>query len=245
MKLRFLAMLSMAATVSLFTSCGSGEDKTTETTTDSTTATTATETTPVSTISTTPIDYMVVIHKVKDFSKWKPSYEEHDSMRLANGIHSYSIGRGTVDSSQVIVIVKVDDMDKAKAFSKDPSLKAAMQKGGVTGAPKIMFSRVLLSDSAVVNTEARVLTQFTVKDYDAWKRSFDSTRALNTDNGLKVRAYGHDADDSHKVFIVSAVLDEAKAKAYFDSDEIKKRMAAGGVVGAPNRFMYQTVQRYK
>jgi hypothetical protein len=35
----------------------------------------------------------------------------------------------------MLVVLRVDDTTKAKAFSKDPGLKAAMQKGGVLGAP--------------------------------------------------------------------------------------------------------------
>lgn len=37
---------------------------------------------------------MIVIRKVSDFAKWKISYDEHDSLRLVNGIHSYVIVRG-------------------------------------------------------------------------------------------------------------------------------------------------------
>ena len=46
---------------------------------------------------------------------------EHDSMRLANEIHSYVIGKGLQDSNTVLVAVKVNDMAKAQTFAKDPS----------------------------------------------------------------------------------------------------------------------------
>ena len=111
--------------------------------------TTTPEITPVNTIVTTPQNMMVVTHKVADFAKWKTSYDEHDSLRLANGIHSYVIGRGMQDSNMVLVAVKVDDMAKAKAFAKDPSLKKAMQKGGVTGAPTISFITTIWQDTGL------------------------------------------------------------------------------------------------
>src|SRR6476620_3044793 len=50
-----------------------------------------------STIVTTPQNMMVVTHKVADFDKWLASYEAHDSIRLAYGIHSYVIGRSVKD----------------------------------------------------------------------------------------------------------------------------------------------------
>src|SRR5687768_11496114 len=110
--------LFCAAMVFFLTSCGGNEEKSTDTTSTDTTATEVTTPTSTSTIITTPQSMMVATHRVKDFAKWKVSYDEHDSMRLANGIHSYVIGRGLQDSNMVFVAIKADDMDKAKAFAK-------------------------------------------------------------------------------------------------------------------------------
>ena len=120
---RFAGLLFCAAMVLFLTSCGGGgseEDNCTDTTTvDSTSTTPATP--EVNTIITTPQNMMVVTHKVADFAKWKASYDEHDSLRLANGIHSYVIGRGLHDSNMVLVAVKADDMAKQKHLPKIPA----------------------------------------------------------------------------------------------------------------------------
>ncbi len=233
----------MAAMLFSF-SCGSNETKTEQATGDSTAAsTTPAPSAPASTISTEPVTTMATMHKVKDFDAWLASYEANDSLRLANGIHSYVIGRGTKDPSMVLVVVKVDDLAKAKAFSKNASLKQAMQKSGVIGAPTFRFSTLTFRDTAQIATTLRSNTSITVKDWDKWQKSFDSTRQLNTDNGLAIRAYGHDADDNHKVTIVSAILDSAKAAAYWNSDMLKQRRAASGA-GEPTRFIYMMVKRY-
>jgi len=226
-------------------SCGSNESKIDQASADSTapSSSTPSSTTPASTISTEPITMMVATHKVKNFATWLASYEAHDSLRNANGVHSYVIGRGTKDTSMVMVVVKVDDLAKAKAFSKNASLKQAMQKGGVVGAPTIRFVTLVFRDTADVSTALRSSTSITVKDWDRWHKSFDSTRQLNSDNGLATRAYGYDPDDNHKVSIVSAILDSAKAAAYWNSDELKKRREASGA-GEPTRFIYTMVKRY-
>jgi hypothetical protein len=242
---RFSLLLPCAAIIFFLVSCGGNEQKESSesTTADSTTA--ATETTlPVNTIITTPQNMMVGTHKVKDFAKWKASYDEHDSLRLANGIHSFVVGRGAQDSNMVLVAVKVDDLNKAKAFAKDPSLKKAMQKGGVVGAPTIRFVTMEFQDTGTIGTDLRSRATFTVKDWDTWKRTFDSTRQVNTDNGLVLRAYGHDADDNHKVVLVAAITDTAKARAFWNSELLKQRRAVGGVIGEPQRFIYHMVQRY-
>src|SRR5258705_4058536 len=149
-----------------FLSCNSNEESkpTDSTTSDTSTAKTTTETPPPSTISTTPQGMMSVRHHVKDFAKWLASYETHDSMRLANGIHSYVIGRGDMDSNMVLVAVKVEDMAKAKAFAKNPSLKQAMQKGGVTSAPVMNFTTMVYQDSALIDSILRSITNITVTD---------------------------------------------------------------------------------
>lgn len=244
----FFSMLFGAAMIFFISSCGGNDEKKSSdstTTSDTTAATTTTEATmPVNTIVTTPTNMVVVRHKVADFAKWKMAYDGHDSARMADGLHNYVIARGEQDSNMVMVALKADDLAKAKAFTKDPGLKKAMQKGGVTGMPIIRFITMVYQDTSTNESTLRSASFVKVKDWDAWKHSFDSTRVLNTDNGLKLRAYGYDPDDHHSVTIVSAITDTAKARAYFNSDLLKQRRAASGVVGTPERFIYNVVQRY-
>jgi hypothetical protein len=247
---RFPRTLFYATLAFFFASCGSNKEKTgTETTTsDTTTSTTTTATTPstteTSTVVTSPQNMMIARHKVANFSKWKASYDAHDSLRMANGLHSYVIGRGVDDSNMVLVAVKADDMAKAKAFAKDPSLKKAMQEGGVTGTPTFNFTTMIFQDTAKLNSDIRSMSTFTVKDWDAWKNKFDSGKQVRMDNGLMDRAYGYDPDDKHKVMVVVAVMDTAKAHAFWKSDQLKQLRAASGVTGTPQRFVFHVVQRY-
>ncbi len=247
-QLRFSYVLVYTTVMIFLTACGGGgREKNTADTTLTDTDTTAgivSATSESNTTITTPQNMLLVRHKVANFSKWLPSYDEHDSMRLANQIHSYVIGRGVKDSNMVVVALKIDDLDKAKTFSKDPSLKKAMQKGGVMGVPAMTFVTMTYQDTAMIQSDVRSWTSFTVKDWDTWQKAFEEGRQDRMDNGLTVRAYGHDADDNKKVVVVVAVLDSAKATAFWKSDMLKQKMAAGGVVGAPERFLFRVVKRY-
>jgi hypothetical protein len=237
---RFSALL-LSMTMSLFfISCNNEETKTEPANAD----TTAAAPEPVNTIVTTPELMGLIKHKVKDFAAWKVAYDAHDSVRLANGIHSYVIGRGMDDSMMVIVAMKVDNLDKAKAFAKDASLKERMQKGGVVGAPEISFIQVMWQDTVNVGAIPRVITTYTVKDYDTWKKGFAEGKQDRIDNGIVDRQYGHDADDNKKISTVTALTDMEKAKAYWSSDAIKKRIEAGGITSPLNRFVFKIVQRY-
>jgi len=246
-QLRFCCTLFCAGLVILLSSCGSNEEKTTADTMGTDTATT-TASTPApaeaNTIVSTPQGMMMAKHRVSDFSKWKTSYEEHDSLRQANGLHSYVIGRGVEDSNMVLVAVKADDMARARAFAKDPSLKQAMQKGGVAGTPMFYFTTMVFQDTAKIASDIRSLTTFTVKDWDTWRKAFESHKQTRTDNGLMQRAYGYDTEDNHKVTLVIAVTDTAKAYAFWKSDLLKQQREESGVTSTPQRFIFRVVQRY-
>jgi len=230
--------------ICLLASCSGGGTEN-KTSTDTTAVdTTKTVVAPKVTTITTPVNMLVVTHKVSNYAKWKVAYDAHDSARLANGIHSYVIGRGFKDSNMIMVALKVDDTVKAKAFAKDPGLKKAMQKGGVMGMPTLTLTTMLFQDTATISSDLRSRTTFMVKDWAAWQKSFEEGNQERMDNGITTRAYGHNSDNDKKVVLVTAVLDTAKAFAYYKSDMLKKRRAASGVVGEPVRFLYRVVQRY-
>ena len=122
----------------------------------------------------------------------------------------------------VLVALKVDDMAKAKAFTKDPGLKKAMQKGGVTGMPSFAYLTMTFQDTATVASDIRSRTTFMVKDWGAWQKEFEDGKQERLDNGISLRAIGHDADNDKKVVLVTVVLDTAKAFSYYKSDMLKK-----------------------
>ena len=100
----------------LFSSCNNNENKTATATTDSTATNSDAKTkTTELTVVTTPQNVMIVWHKVADFTKWKASYDEHESMRMSNGIHNYVIGRDEGDSNMILVATKVDDQAELPA----------------------------------------------------------------------------------------------------------------------------------
>ena len=230
-------------------SCGDqSDDKDNGTTdtdgSDSATGTTPATTTPSSTFVTRPEIMMFIIHKVADYDKWLTNYEEHDSVRLSNGVHNYVIGYSTTDRTKIFVALKSDQADKAKAFGKSADLRQAMQKGGVRGAANMKVYNITFQDTGKISTNLRSQTTFTVKDWDTWQRSFDSTRQIRVDNGLIDRAYGHEVDNNKKVTLVVAVTDTTKAYAFWKSDQIKQLRKNSGVIGTPERFNFRIVKRY-
>ena len=83
--------------------------------------------------------YLLIRHKVADFTKWKPMYEAHQSARTAAGLKDRLILRGLDNPNEVVILFELGDVAKARAFASSPSLKAAMEKAGVVDQPEIHF----------------------------------------------------------------------------------------------------------
>jgi hypothetical protein len=198
----------------------------------------------VSNIVTDTENIVVVRYKVSDYAKWMDTYDSRDSMRNANGLHNYAIGRGVMDMNEIMVAVKADDMEKAKEFSKGSELQSALKKGFVSGKADYIFTKVVYQDMSPNMPDLRAMTFFKVKDWNAWKASFESSRQVRIDNGLIDRAYGFEDDDSTSVILVVAVKDSTKAEAFWNSDLIKQRRKESGVTGDVERFVYRVVKKY-
>jgi len=243
----FFSILVFVTLSFILLSCGGGaKDNTEEATADTTEAASKTEpaAAAVNTIINTPQNMVMILHKVANFQKWHAAYEADDSARLANGLHNYVIGRGLRDTNMVLVVMKADDVEKAKARGKSADLKKVMQKAGVTSTPEFLYTTTTWQDTANIGDGIRSRTIMNVKDYTAWEKNFQTGKQERLDNGITDRAYGYDVSDKTKVSLVTAVTDTTKAFAYYNSDALKKRREAGGVTGEPKRFLFRIAKRY-
>ena len=242
MQLKFVTACAVAGLFFL-NSCNSGGEKKTEATTKDTTTVEKKDTMPPAKPAK-PSNLVVMRHKVANYSKWLPAYEGHDSVRRAYGIHNYILGRDLDDSNMVTVSMIMDDAAKAKEFAALPNLKDAMKKGGVTGTPTMQYLDVQMLDTTAQVGPMRLRVTHKVKDWDTWKKAFDSHKQARVDAGLSDRVIAYDVDDHSIVTIVMAVSDLAKAKAFSTSKDLKDKMAEGGVIGAPTIVWYHIVKKY-
>ncbi|MEP7110223.1 MAG: hypothetical protein ABI760_19665 [Ferruginibacter sp.] len=225
-------------------SCGSGGDKKAdEPTTDTTAAVKAPEP-ALAPEPAKPGNVLIIQHKVANFIKWRPAYESHDSVRRAHGLTNYILGRGLNDSNMVVVILKMDDVNKAKELGASPELKTRMQKGGVIGKPTITYLDVVMNDQSPIEQTARLMVTHKVKDWDAWKKEFDDHKQARMDAGLIDRGLGYSDGDNHMVSMVFAVTDMQKALAFTKSADLKDKMTKAGVDGPPTFLFYNIVQKY-
>jgi hypothetical protein len=84
-------------------------------------------------------DYLLVRHKVRDFSEWKRGYDAHRSMREAAGLTEQKLLHGSEDPNEVILLFQAQDAARAHAFAESADLRDTMRKVGVVDTPDIYF----------------------------------------------------------------------------------------------------------
>jgi heme-degrading monooxygenase HmoA len=81
--------------------------------------------------------YVLVRHKVEDYAKWKPMFDDHGATRKASGFRGHHLFRDADDPSELVILFEVDDMEKARQFCQSEDLRQAMQRAGVSDQPDI------------------------------------------------------------------------------------------------------------
>lgn len=245
-RFKIWASITIAVSMVIFiSSCNNGEDKKIDTAAADTTAAKPMEPKMEPAVVAKPGNFLLITAKVASYRKWLLAYEGDDSVKMANGLTNYVVGRGLgSDSNTILVALKMADVAKAKAFASSALLKEKMKKSGVIGAPSsVNFVESVMMDSSA-NAPTRVIMTHKVKDWSAWKKEFDSHKQIRIDAGLSDRVVGHFVDDTHMVTLVFAITDLAKAKAFMASKDLKDKMAAAGVEGPPTVFYYTVAKKY-
>jgi len=235
---KFLLACSLAA---LIFSCNSSAEVKEEA---RQTADTPNAVTAAPTAAFTPFDVVEVIHTVKDYDKWRPIFDDDSVARKASGLEFIALGRNIDNPNDVLIVLNVSDVQKAKEFVANPRLKEVMEKGGVASKPDVQFLHVLRFNPDGKEKQWVTVTH-KVKDFDAWLKVFDEEGpAARAEQGLLDVVLARGIDDPnvvHLVFDIKAT-DLAKAKAAITSAEKKQLMMKAGVEGAPRISFYKSAE---
>jgi len=86
-----------------------------------------------------------------------------------------------------------------------------------------------------------MLGQATVEDFDAWKSNFDDNEPFRAEHGELGFQVFQSVEDPNEVTIVFEWDAAENARALFESDEMRARLADAGVVGEPDLSFYEKV----
>ena len=82
---------------------------------------------------------MIIRHKVSDYGKWRPAFDQHAAMQKAAGLNNPRVLRSADDKSEIVIIFDTTDTKKAKEFASSSNLKEVMTKAGVIDVPTMYF----------------------------------------------------------------------------------------------------------
>ena len=91
------------------------------------------------------MSYMIVRHKVREFSTWKTVFDEHGSTRASAGCKGGRLFRFSEDPNHLLMVFEWDNHENARTFAQSEDLRntiplPAVQKKGsretrLPGAP--------------------------------------------------------------------------------------------------------------
>jgi hypothetical protein len=82
---------------------------------------------------------LMIRHKVKDYSKWRPAFDQHAGAQKSAGLTNPHIFRSADDRNELVILFDTKDTTRARGFVASPDLKETMAKAGVMDSPTFYF----------------------------------------------------------------------------------------------------------
>ena len=83
--------------------------------------------------------HILIHHKIEDYSKWKPAFDDHASYRAENGSMGGKVFRNADNPNDIFVLLEINSIENAKKFVSSVDTQEAMKNAGVVGMPEIYF----------------------------------------------------------------------------------------------------------
>jgi hypothetical protein len=81
---------------------------------------------------------------------------------------------------------------------------------------------------------AHMFIRHQVQDFDKWKPAYDAHQQARAAAGLQELHLWHNLDAPNEIVLLFEVSEVEQARAFAESKDLNERMAAAGVMGAPD-----------
>jgi hypothetical protein len=98
----------------------------------------------------------------------------------------------------------------------------------------VIYQYLAKSMSNPQNTNHNLTLHFKVKDFGAWRQTYNNDEKGRSAAGITNGRVFHGPEDPNDVVILQDVSDESKARTWLGSDAVKTAMQNGGVIGTPS-----------
>lgn len=83
--------------------------------------------------------YALVRHKVEDYERWKPVFDEDAANREAGGSKGGYLFRNADDPNELLILFEWDELENVRRFGQSDELRQKMQRAGVADRPDFYF----------------------------------------------------------------------------------------------------------
>lgn len=83
--------------------------------------------------------YLLMRHKVEDYAKWKPVFDEHSSTRKGAGSKGGYVFRNANDRNEIVILLELEDLERCRQLVESEDLKEKMQQSGVADKPDVYY----------------------------------------------------------------------------------------------------------
>jgi hypothetical protein len=189
------------------------------------------------TMDATTSSAVVVTHKVADYGKWRPVFDQGEAARRAAGLTGHHVNQSADDANLVAIYLTAPSQDILRSFAASPSLAEGMARAGVVGAPEILPLLPVEERIEKRNLPA-CLVSHEVADFAQWKLAFDEHAAARRRAGIVGHAVNRRADAPNVVILYLQAESPEALRAFSRDPELAASMKRAGVVGAPTfRFV--------
>ena len=171
---------------------------------------------------------VAVTHSVKDYHSWLKVYTD-----ISDPDSRLSVFASPDDPNLITVFELTKSYSDAKNSFSSETFKKELLEEGVTSEPVYNFYDIKYRASGKTDKVYRLGVSHAVGDYEKWKKEFDADEPIRAEAGLELRAISTNADDPLMINVMFATDNIDKAKNLINSEELRKRMAEGGVRSEP------------
>ncbi len=83
--------------------------------------------------------YLLVRHKVADFSHWKRVFDSHSAAQRRAGLEITHVMHNADALNEIVLLFEADDLQNARQFVYSPDVPRAKEESGVIDKPDIYF----------------------------------------------------------------------------------------------------------
>jgi quinol monooxygenase YgiN len=83
--------------------------------------------------------YVMVTHEVKDYGRWRPIYDRHETVRKQFGCRSGQVFRDANNPNVITILFEWNSFENADRFLNESDLGDVMADAGVISQPEVSF----------------------------------------------------------------------------------------------------------